>query len=180
MMLHLVLFPLMFTYMVVGLTPDEYFRQKIEIITETRDSLIQPLDEAVLFLDQYEAIWNSAKTFSLIGMDAIGSRNSDDVTKMLKDLPERITTEYQALVENIRKCEESNTKEALKDATYKLAVYCISVINISRDVRVKPNDANSWRLMHDHAKTISEVANSIRQVKAQYVVFLNLTLFKIR
>ena len=177
MMFHLALFPLMFTYMVMGLTPDQYFRQKIEIITEARDSLSEPVDTAVPVLDQYEAIWNSAKTLSLIGMDAIGARNSDDVTKILKYLPERIITEYEALVENVRRCEESNTKEALKDAAYKLAVCCISVINISRDVRVKPNDANSWRLMHDHAKTISEVANSIRQVKAQYVGFLNLTLF---
>ena len=137
----------------------------LESIAKSRNALNDPVEESdsVPVMAQHEAILNSARAIAGASQDMVGkaSLNPD----ALSDLAQKISEEYESLVENVRKCADSQGTEPLKDATDKLANPCSELVKTSAVVQSNPKDTISRRELSEHAKGVAKGVHAILQVK---------------
>ena len=136
----------------------------LESIAKSRNALNDPVEESdsVPVMAQHEAILNSARAIASASQDMVGkaSLNPD----ALSDLAQKISEEYESLVENVRKCADSQGTEPLKDATDKLANPCSELVKTSAVVQSNPKDTISRRELSEHAKGVAKGVHAILQV----------------
>lgn len=134
----------------------------IESIAKSRGTLNEPVEEAVPVMTQHEAILNSARAIAGAAQDMVGkaSINPDS----LADLAQSISEQYGTLVEDVRKCSDSQGTEPLRDATDKLANPCSELVKTSAVVHANPKDTISRRELSEHAKGVAQGVHAILQV----------------
>ncbi|KAL5257851.1 hypothetical protein ACHWQZ_G012707 [Mnemiopsis leidyi] len=133
----------------------------LESIAKSRNALNEPVEESVPVMAQHEAILNSARAIAGASQDMVGkaSLNPD----ALSDLAQKISESYETLVENVRKCADSQGTEPLKDATDKLANPCSELVKTSAVVQSNPKDTISRRELSEHAKGVARGVHAILQ-----------------
>ena len=134
----------------------------IENIAKSRGTLNEPVEESVPVMAQHEAILNSARAIAGAAQDMVGKASLSP--ESLSDLAQNISEEYGALVDNVRKCSESQGTEPLKDATDKLANPCSELVKTSAVVQSNPKDTISRRELSEHAKGVAQGVHAILQV----------------
>ena len=134
----------------------------IENIAKSRGTLNEPVEESVSVMAQHEAILNNARAIAGAGQDMVGKASLSP--ESLSDLAQVISEEYASLVDNVRKCADSQGTEPLRDATDKLANPCSELVKTSATVQSNPKDSISRRELSEHAKGVAQGVHRILQV----------------